>query len=253
MKFSALEEAELEADNSDTVTAKQFELKDMGLQDARIAFNCEEIYKRMAEAGVLNRGSDCDLHVGMFDLSARSHNIPFVWSLPYFYLVQSNDSTQHPRNNLLGIVTPTGPRYRSMVTVEYESGRVLQSMIKEQISIKLPSASENYFFTKHKQVIIPLYWLHDTKNSTIAERSLYGGFQGAYWGLNAGFVVFTVLGVVSLIAALMFGMSLYRQSSLQNVEEKRKKIRAELEAAMPTKEEDRLAEVDAEGEDGDFM
>lgn len=34
-------------------------------------------------------------------------------------------------------MTPTGPRYRNMVVIERESGRVLQSMVKEQISIRL--------------------------------------------------------------------------------------------------------------------
>jgi len=239
--------------SNEIVNVKRFELKEDGLSEARMAFNCEEIYKRMAEAGVLNRGSDCDLHEGMFDLSARSRNIPYAWSLPHFYLVHSNDSTQHPRSNLLGFVTPTGPRYRNMIVVEPESGRVLQSMFKEQISIKLPSPSRNYFFTKHKQVIIPLYWKFETKNATTMERQLLSGFQGSFSGLNAGFIAFSVLGGVSLVAALVFGMLLYRQSSLQTVEEKRKKIRAELESAMPTKgngdEED---ENDALA-GGDFM
>jgi len=239
--------------NQEIVGARRFELKEEGLSEARMAFNCEEIYKRMAEAGVLNRGADCDMHVGMFDLSARSHNIPFAWSLPHFYLVQSNDSTQHPRQNLLGFVTPTGPRYRNMVVIEPESGRVLQSMFKEQISVKLPSPNRNYFFTKHKQVIIPLYWKFDTKNATAIQRQLLAGFQSSFQGLNAGFIALSALGGVSLIAALVFGMFLYRQSSMQTVEEKRKKIRAELEAAMPTKEQGDGDEADALNLEGDFM
>merc|ERR1712232_1351267 len=111
----------------------------------------------------------------------------------------------------------------------------------EQISVKLPRPTNNYFFTKHKQVIIPLYWMFDTKNATTIDRQLLAGFQGSFAGLNAGFIAFSVLGGTSLVAALIFGMFLYRQSSLQTVEEKRKKIRAELEAAMPT--------TDAEGAD----
>merc|ERR1719408_399683 len=130
LKYTAIDMVELQANNYDTVMAKRFELIEEGLREARMAFNCEEIYKRMSEAGVLNRGSDCDLHEGMFDLSARSRKIPYAWSLPHFYLVKSNDSTQHPRQNLLGFVTPTGPRYRNMVVIEPESGRVLQSMFK---------------------------------------------------------------------------------------------------------------------------
>merc|ERR1711988_1369790 len=253
LKYTALDDTELEANDNEVVSAKRFELTDEGLNEARMAFNCEEIYKRMAEAGVLNRGSDCDLHIGMFDLSARSRNIPYAWSLPHFYLVTSNDSTQHPRQNLLGFVTPTGPRYRNMVVVEPESGRVLQSMFKDQISVKLPSPHNNYFFTKHKQVIIPLYWKFETKNATTIERQLFAGFQGSFQGLNAGFIALSSLGGVSLIAALVFGMFLYKQSSIQPVEEKRKKIRAELEAAMPAKEQGENDELDNLNMEGDFM
>lgn len=253
LKYTAIDTIELIANNVDTVTAKRFELKEEGLREARMAFNCEEIYKRMSEAGVLNRGTDCDMHEGMFDLSARSHKIPFAWSLPHFYLVTANDSTQHPRSNLLGFVTPTGPRYRNMVTVEPESGRVLESMFKEQISVKLPSPHKNYFFTKHKQVIIPLYWKFETKNATVIQRQLYAGFQSSFQGLNAGFIALSALGGVSLVAALVFGMFLYRQSSIQTVEEKRKKIRAELEAAMPTKDNEGAEEQDALNFEGDFM
>lgn len=126
-------------------------------------------------------------------------------------------------------------------------------MYKEQISVKLPSTANNYFFTKHKQVIIPLYWKFETKNATQAERALLGGFQSDFAGLNAGFIAFSVLGGLSLIAALVFGMLLYRQSSLQTVEEKRKKIRAELESAMPTKAGDDADEEDALALGGDFM
>jgi len=253
LKYTAIDTVELTANNNAIVTAKRFELTSDGLKDARMDFNCEEIYKRMSEAGVLNRGSDCDLHQGMFDLSERSRKIPFAWSLPHFYLVESNDSTQHPRQNLLGFVTPTGPRYRNMIVVEAESGRVLQSMFKEQISVKLPQASKNYFFTKHKQVIIPLYWKFDTKNATTIERELLAGFQGSFSGLNAGFIAFSVLGGVSLVAALIFGMFLYRQSSIQTVEEKRKKIRAELEAAAPAKAEGDEDEDERLNAEGDFM
>merc|ERR1712093_352541 len=60
-------------------------------------------------------------------------------------------------------------------------------------------------------------------------------YESSFNGLHAGFIAFSVLGGVSLVAALIFGMLLYKQSSLQTVEEKRKKIRAELESAMPTK------------------
>ena len=40
--------------------------------------------------------------------------------LRHFYLVEAQDSTQHPRNNLIGFVTPTGPRYRNMVVARME-------------------------------------------------------------------------------------------------------------------------------------
>mmetsp|Transcript_158575 Transcript_158575/g.304218 ORF Transcript_158575/g.304218 Transcript_158575/m.304218 type:complete len:760 (+) Transcript_158575:187-2466(+) len=248
LKFSRIGDIELSADDNDVVSAQEFELKEEGLEDARMHFNCQDIYKRMSEAGVLNRGSDCDLHKGMFDLTPRSRNIPYVWSLPHFYLVTTNDSTQHPRNNLVGLVTPTGPRYRSLVVIEPESGRVLESMYKEQISVKLHQASQNYFFTKHKQVIIPLYWKHETKNATVADKKLLAGFQSSFIGLNAGFIIFTVLGGLSLVSALVFGMFLYKHSSLQSVQEKRKKIRAELQSARPQEEE---AEVDDKDDDED--
>lgn len=238
LKFSAVDDIELEAGTSDYVRARVFELKGDGLRSARLAFNCEATYKKMAEAGVLNRGSDCDLHEGMFDLTPTHHNIPYAWSLPHFYLVYSNASTEHPRSNLVGLVTPTGPRYRNLVVVEPESGWILQSMHKEQISVKLYQDSRNYFFTKHKRVIIPLYWKHETKNASIADRKLLAGFQSSFRGLHAGFIACVVLGGVSLVAALFFGMLLYRQSALQSVAEKRKRIQAELESALPPDQED---------------
>merc|ERR1711879_294138 len=213
--------------------AKQFELQTPGLKEGRIAFNCGEIFRTMSEAGVLNRGADCDLNVGMFDLAPVSNNVPLVWSLPHFYQVEANDSTQHPRNNVIGLVTPTGPRYRTIVTVEPESGRVLQSMIKEQVSVRLYQNERNYFFTRHKPVIIPLYRTFATKNATQAERELLGGFQSTFQGLHAGFIACVVLGGVSLIAALFFGMLLYQQNSLQTVNEKRKRIQEELASALP--------------------
>jgi len=244
LKYSAVENFELGADNNDVVSVRRFELISQGLQEARFAFNCEDVYKPMAEAGVLNRGSDCDVHQGLYDLSAAHNHIPYIWSLPHFYLVESDDPTQHPRNNLIGFVTPTGPRYRNMVVVEPESGRILQSMIKDQISVRLYQDDRNYFFTKHKPVTIPLYWKFETKNATAAERQLLGLFQSSFEGLNAGFIACIVLGAVSLIAALFFGMLLYRENALQTVEEKRKKIQAELAQAVPPGHEEEEEEED---------
>merc|ERR1712060_511577 len=131
-----------------------------------------------------------------------------------------------------------------MVTVEAESGRVLESMLKDQISVKLYHSDKNYFFTQHKPVIIPLYWKFETKNSTMAERQLLGGFQSTFQGLHAGFLACVILGAVSLIAALFFGMLLYRENSLQTVDEKRKKIQQELVSALPpdTEAEDEQAD-----------
>merc|ERR1739848_927538 len=129
-----------------------------------------------------------------------SNNVPLVWSLPHYYLVEANDSTQHPRSNVIGLVTPTGPRYRTMVTVEPESGRVLESLMKEQVSVRLYQNDRNYFFTKHKPVTSPLYWSFATKNATLAERELLGGFQNSFQGLNAGFIACVAAGGVSLIA-----------------------------------------------------
>jgi hypothetical protein len=237
LKFSAIEDVELEADENTFVKAKRFELQTEGLREGRIAFNCGEMFRTMSEAGVLNRGADCDLNNGMFDLSPVSNNVPLVWSLPHFYLVEANDSTQHPRSNVVGLVTPTGPRYRTMVTVEPESGRVLESLMKEQVSVRLYQNERNYFFTKHKPVVIPLYWTFATKNATMAERELLGGFQSSFQGLNAGFIACVVLGGVSLIAALFFGMLLYQQNSLQTVQEKRKRIQQELASALPPDEQ----------------
>jgi len=243
--FTSVEELELPADSGDVVSVRRYELNEDGLRQARIAFNCEVIYQSMAESGVLNRGSDCDELEGMFDLSAANNFIPFVWSLPHFYLVQAADSTQHPRNNLVGLVTPTGPRYRNMVTVEQESGRIVENMMKEQISIRLYKDSRNYFFTKHKPVVIPLYWVFDTQNATVSELQLLSTIQSTFRGLNAGFIACVSCGGITLMAALFVGMLLYRDNSLQTVDEKRKKIQAELAAAIPPDEkEERDDEVD---------
>lgn len=230
--YSWVEDFDLPAENG-VVSVRRFELTEQGLSSARLAFNCQDIFKSMSESGVLNRGSDCDTLPGMFDLSMASNRIPYVWSLPHFYLVEASDSTQHPRNNLIGFVTPTGPRYRNMVVIERHSGRVLQKMFKEQISIRLYQDERNYFFTKHKSVAIPLYWRMDTKNATIAERQLLSVMQSTFRGLQAGFIACMVLGGVSLFAALFVGMLLYRDNSLQTVQEKRKRIQAELAAAIP--------------------
>mmetsp|Transcript_99973 Transcript_99973/g.214131 ORF Transcript_99973/g.214131 Transcript_99973/m.214131 type:complete len:761 (-) Transcript_99973:156-2438(-) len=251
VKFSAIGNTELEADANQFVQVKQFELVADGLQAARIAFNCEEVFRQMALAGVVNRGADCDMHIGMFDLSATNNHIPYVWSLPNYYLVQATDSTQHPRSNLVGFVTPTGMRYRSIVTVEPESGRILQSMLKEQISVKLYYDAQNYFFTKHKSVIIPLYAKFDTKNTTVSERQMLAFYQSSFQGLHAGFIACVVLGALSLIAALFFGMLLYRENSLQTVEEKRKKIQAELASAVPPDQDEDFEERDHN--ETDFM
>jgi len=242
LRYSVVEDFDLQAENTDFVAVRRFELRDLGLRDARIAFNCEEVYQKMAEAGVLNRGSDCDIFQGMFDLTPVSNEIPYMWSLPHFYQVQATDPTQHPRNNLIGFVTPTGPRYQNMVVVEPESGRIVESLMKEQISVRLYYDERNYFFTKHKPVIIPLYWKFDTKNATTAERLLLSFFQSEFRGLNAGFIACVTLGAVSLMAALFFGMLLYRENSLQTIEEKRKRIQAELASAVPSGR-------DAEGEE----
>ncbi|CAE7621770.1 unnamed protein product, partial [Symbiodinium pilosum] len=217
VQYSFIEDFELPASDNDVVQVRRYELNEAGLRQARLAFNCDAVFKSMSESGVLNRGSDCDVLPGMFDLTAASNNIPFVWSLPHFYLVEAQDSTQHPRNNLIGFVTPTGPRYRNMVVVERESGRVLQSMLKEQISIRLYKDDRNYFFTKHKSIAVPLYWRMDTKNATVAERQLLSSMQGTFRGLDAGFFACMILGGVCLLAALFVGMLLYRDNSLQSV------------------------------------
>lgn len=237
LKYMAGEDLSLEAGN-DVLQARRFELVAQGLKHGRIAFNCAEVYKPMAKAGVLNRGSDCDMHTGMFDLTSTNNEVPYLWSLPHFYHVTADDSTQHPRNNLIGFVTPTGPRFRNSVVVEPESGRIVQSMFKEQISIKLYHDERNYFFTKHKPVIIPLYWSFETKNATTADRLLLSGFQSDFRTLNIGFIVGVTLGALSLFAALFIGMLLYRTSSLQTIEEKRKRIQAELSSCLPPGEEE---------------
>jgi len=251
LKYSYIEDQELQADAAEFVRVALFELTSEGLNDARLAFNCEQQYAVMAEAGVLNRGSDCDMFQGMFDLAAVNNNIPYVWSLPHFYLVQANDTLQHPRNNLLGLLTPTGPRYRNTVTVEPESGRVLQSLYKEMISIRLFQNDNNYMFTQQRRVIIPLYWKFETKNATTAGKSLLAFYQGSFSGLYAGFIACVSCGAVSLFAALFFGMLLYRESSLQTVEEKRKKIQAELASALPP-DYDAQA-LDGQREDNEFL
>eukprot|EP00931_Biecheleriopsis_adriatica_P072066 TRINITY_DN4607_c0_g2_i1.p1 TRINITY_DN4607_c0_g2~~TRINITY_DN4607_c0_g2_i1.p1 ORF type:complete len:761 (+),score=154.39 TRINITY_DN4607_c0_g2_i1:151-2433(+) len=238
--YNFIEDFELEADNNNVVSVRRYELNENGLKKARLAFNCDTIFKTMSETGVLNRGSDCDELPGMFDISAAYNNIPYVWSLPHFYLVEAADSNQQPRNNLIGFVTPTGSRYQNMVTVERESGKVLESMVKEQISVRMYQDSRNQFFTKHKRVAIPLYWRMDTKNATVSERQLLSVFQSTFRGLNAGFIACVIAGGLSLVIALFVGMLIYRDNSLHTVEEKRKKIQAELaEAVPPDMEEDR--------------
>merc|ERR1712194_290787 len=92
--------------SNDTLISYMFELTAEGLNESRSAFNCDATYKKMAAAGVVNRGSDCDEHPGMFNLEAINHHIPYVWSLPHYYLVDTNESTMHPRSNLIGLVTP---------------------------------------------------------------------------------------------------------------------------------------------------
>lgn len=252
VRYSFIEDFELPASNNDVVQVRRYELNEEGLRQARLAFNCDAVFKSMSESGVLNRGSDCDVLPGMFDLTAASNNIPYVWSLPHFYLVEAQDSTQHPRNNLIGFVTPTGPRYRNMVVVERESGRVLQSMLKEQISVRLYKDNRNYFFTKHKSIAVPLYWRMDTKNATVAERQLLSSLQSTFRGLDAGFFACMILGGVCLLAALFVGMLLYRDNSIQSVREKRKRIQADLAAAIPPdSREDR--DDDEPGENDDLM
>merc|ERR1711869_178404 len=71
--------------------------------------------------------------MGMFDISSKSNGVPYVWSLPHFYLVSSNDTTQHPRQNLFGLVPPTGPRYQSLVPGArwgHEAEKVLPWMLR---------------------------------------------------------------------------------------------------------------------------
>merc|ERR1712060_372748 len=87
-------------------------------------------------------------------------------------------------------------------------------------------------------VIIPLYWTFETKNATPSEKQLLAGFQGTFAGLHAGFIACLAAGAVSLIAALFFGMLLYRENSLHTVAEKRKKIQAELADALPPDADD---------------
>merc|ERR1719253_2264093 len=142
------------------------------------------------------------MYEGMFDVAAQNRQIPYIWTLPHFYLLKTEDSTQHPRNNLVGLVTPTGPRYRDMITIEPESGRIMQSSRKGQMSVKLFKDERNYFFRSHQSVIIPLYWWHETRNVTDSEMGLYAGFQSSFAGLHAGFIACIVLGAVSLVAAL---------------------------------------------------
>lgn len=60
LKFKSIEDVELTSGTKDTVMARKFELVADGLKGARIAFNCADIFRNMAEAGVLNRGSVCD-------------------------------------------------------------------------------------------------------------------------------------------------------------------------------------------------
>merc|ERR1711920_944209 len=86
LRFTVLDDVELPAgSNNNYVQARRFELGEQGLDEARLAFNCASVYRTMATAGVLNRGADCDAHLGMFDLGPVSNGVPFKWSLPHFY------------------------------------------------------------------------------------------------------------------------------------------------------------------------
>lgn len=64
----------------------------------------------MAQKGIVNRGSDCDEPSGMFNLAPASKQVPYVWSLPHFYLVSLEDPSSNPRQALDGLLTPTGER-----------------------------------------------------------------------------------------------------------------------------------------------
>eukprot|EP00811_Abedinium_folium_P007475 NODE_1689_length_2402_cov_5.126154.p1 GENE.NODE_1689_length_2402_cov_5.126154~~NODE_1689_length_2402_cov_5.126154.p1 ORF type:complete len:504 (+),score=132.29 NODE_1689_length_2402_cov_5.126154:675-2186(+) len=225
MEYTFVENEEIEVGvDGHYLKTRLMELTSVGLDAARLAFNCDGTYRTMAESGIVNRGADCDGHEGIFDISARHDNIPYLWSLPHYYLVVANDSLQHPRNNLLGFVTPTGPRFRSLISVEPESGLIVESTIKEQISVQLYQDDNNYFFTAHKAVIIPLYWKVDTKNSTVSEKKLLYDFVSEFHGLESSFITCICFAAASLGMALFLGMLIYRASSFQAVAEKRKRI-----------------------------
>ncbi|CAE8701629.1 unnamed protein product, partial [Polarella glacialis] len=130
---------------------------------------------------------------------------------------------------------------------------VVQQMFKDQISVRLYKDARNIFFTKHKSVVIPLFWRVETKNTTVADLQLLSMFQSSFKGLEAGFIACCVTGAISLMLALFVGMLLYRENSLHAVEEKRKQIQAELASAVPPDEkEDRDLYIDG-GDEKDFM
>eukprot|EP00439_Symbiodinium_sp_Y106_P073032 s208_g13.t1 len=83
VRYSFIEDFELPASNNDVVQVRRYELNEEGLRQARLAFNCDAVFKSMSESGVLNRGSDCDVLPGMFDLTAASNNIPYERALAY--------------------------------------------------------------------------------------------------------------------------------------------------------------------------
>jgi len=240
---------------------QEYNVRPEGLREARFSFNCATEYRAMADAGIVNRGTDCDVPVGMFNLAPVSNQIPYLWSLPHYFLVESG-LYSNPRENLDGLLTPTGPRYKSVYYVDKQSGKVVVRAEKDQISVRLYQAEDVSgsgrdpnlqisMFTKHAAVTIPLYWSSTTRNSTEAELQYLAEFQIRFRSLWAAFIACMSTGAVALIFALFFGMLLYREQAERSVREKRKRIATDLDEAMPPaveEEQEGLVQGDGNGE-----
>jgi hypothetical protein len=240
VKWTRIGSGEIPAGDVLTLRVQQYEILADGLAEARLTFNCDTSFKTMSDAGVLNRGTDCDEPEGMINLARIYNNIPYIWSLPHYYLVPQGDT--NPREQLQGMLTPSGDRYRSLMYVEEESGRVVMYASKDQISLRLFSSDQNYLFTKHREAIIPLYWMSTTRNSTRIEAAFLQTFQSRFDDLSNLVIVCAIVSGLLLFLSLAVGTMLYRDAAILAVREKRKRIQHELESAIPEDYEGKDAE-----------
>jgi hypothetical protein len=240
VKWARIGSGSIPAGDVRTLSVQQYEILADGLEEARMTFNCDAFFQTMSEAGVLNRGTDCDEPGGMINLAPIYNRVPYVWSLPHYYLVPQGEN--NPREQLKGMLTPSGDRYRSLMYVEEESGRVVMYASKDQLSVRLFPSDGNYIFTQNREAIIPLYWSSTTRNSTRVEAAYLQTFQRRFGDLSGIVIVCGIVSAVLLLVTLAVGTILYRDAAILAVREKRKRIQHELESAIPEDYEGKDAE-----------